>query len=258
MAQSLMQTAAALLPALRETRRKRAPWETVYSLCVRSSDDTELACEMVGGNPREAVVVAHPAVVGSRYRQVVALADELAREYSVLLFDFRGHGRSGGRCRLGFSGPALDLAAVVERARRLGFSKVGVAGFSMGAGAAFLAAAAGTDIDALVSIGCPPSFPEMAQWKDHPHLSRAAARLLGLRLDPTADEGPAPIDVATRLQQFPKLLVFGEWEVCPEEEIEGFAAAVTPPKELLRIEGAWHADLMGREALIRDWFERSM
>ena len=153
---SLIQNAAALLPALKEIRRRRSPEGIGYSVPVRSSDGVRLNCVMISGESRKAVVVAHPAVVGSRYAQVVSLADELSSSYSVFLFDFRGHGRSSGRCKPGFSGPTLDLEAVVTRARGLGFESIGVAGFSMGAGAAFLAAAGGLRIDALASIGCPP------------------------------------------------------------------------------------------------------
>lgn len=256
MQRNVIQTAAAMLPALREARRKRKPAGELYSVPVRSGDGVDLSCTMISKDPSRAIVVAHPAVVGSRYRQVVSLADELSRSYSVLSFDFRGHGRSGGRCRPGFSGPALDLAAVVERARSLGFRKVGVAGFSMGAGAAFLAAAAGSQIDALVSIGCPPVFPDMAAWKRHPALSRVAARALGLRLDPRDDGGPSPMDVANEVGSMPKLLFFGEWEVFGEEEINRFVAALPGPLESVRVEGAWHADLGGREPEVRRWFER--
>jgi len=255
---ALIQNAAALLPALKEARRRREPAGVVYSVPVRSPDGVRLNCRMIEGNPRKAVVVAHPAVVGSRYVQVVDLADELARSYSVFLFDFRGHGRSGGKCRLGFEGPSLDLAAVVARARAFGFEKVGVAGFSMGAGAAFLASAGGTRIDALVSIGCPPTFPEMATLRDHPFAARPVMRLFGLRLDPRRDEGPDPVDVAAGLGPFPKLMVFGEWEVAPQENIELFIEAVAPPRERMTVPGAWHTDLKGRQRVIREWFEHAL
>ena len=255
---SLKETAAALLPALREVAGHRRHDGFCYEVPVVASDGVRLDCRLLPGDPRRAVVVAHPAVVGSRYAQVVTLAEELARFFSVLLFDFRGHGRSRGRCAMGFSGPAMDLEAVVRRARGLGFEEVGVAGFSLGAAAAFLAAAAGTRIDALASIGCPPEFPDVAMWRDHPVASRAALRLLGLRADKSPDCGPSPADVAARLGSFPKLLVFGEWEVAPPEEIDRFTERVAPPKETLTVAGAWHADLKGREAEIREWFERSL
>jgi pimeloyl-ACP methyl ester carboxylesterase len=254
----MARTAAALLPALKEVRRRREPRGLRFDVPVLAADGVRIACTLVAGDPDRVVVVTHPAVVGSRYRQVVALADELSRSFSVMLFDFRGHGRSGGRCRLGFSGPALDLAAVVARARGLGFGRVWVAGLSLGAGAAFLAAAGGSRIDALASIGCPPSFPDVQLWRAHPVASRAALRLLGLRVDPGPDDGPSPIDVAPRLDPFPKLMVFGQWEVSPADEIDRFLARIASPSEVITIEGAWHADLRGREAEIHRWFERSM
>jgi len=108
------------------------------------------------------------------------------------------------------------------------------------------------------SIGCPPEFPDVAMWRDHPVASRAALRLLGLRAYNSPDCGPSPADVAARLGSFPKLLVFGEWEVAPPEEIDRFIERVAPPKETLTVAGAWHADLKGREAEIREWFERSL
>ena len=94
--ESVTRTAAALLPALKEVRRQREPRGLLFSVPVQASDGVSIDCTLIAGDPDKVVVVAHPAVVGSRYRQVVALADELSCSFSVLLFDFRGHGRSGG------------------------------------------------------------------------------------------------------------------------------------------------------------------
>jgi predicted alpha/beta-fold hydrolase len=253
---SFKETAAVLLPALREVRIRSRPEGYCYDVPVRSSDGLRLDCRLIPGDPRSAIVVAHPAVVGSRYVQVVALARELARSFSVFLFDFRGHGRSEGASPMGFSGPAKDLEAVAARARGLGFEKVGVAGFSLGAAAAFLAADSGTPIDALAAIGCPPEFPEIDIWREHPVASKALLRLLGMRVEARPDGGPSPVDVAYSLADFPKLLIFGEWEVAPPEQVSRFAALVARPKEVVTVEGAWHADLKGREAEVRRWFEQ--
>ena len=94
-------------------------------------------------------------------------------------------------------------------------------------------------------------------WRQHPVTSRAALRLLGLRVDARLDAGPSPIDVAPRLEAFPRLMVFGEWEVSPAGEIRRFIE-LARPDEVLTIEGAWHADLRGRESEIRDWLDRSL
>lgn len=254
----LTEAAAAILPALREVRRRAAPDRLEYSVPVRSADGIRLDCRLYAQDPACVIVIAHPAVVGSRYHQVVELAEELLGSFSVMLFDFRGHGKSEGRCALGFTGPASDLGAVLIRARGLGFKKVGIAGFSLGAAAAFVAASRGARIDALASIGCPPSFPDVALWREHPVVAKAALCALGMRVDPKPDTGPVPLDVAGGLGAFPKLLLFGEYEVCPTLEIEKFRRRVSGPVEAVTITGAWHADLHGREPKVREWFERTL
>ena len=248
---------ATLLPAFRELYGNRRPPRSVHSIFyTRSTDDIELYCTLLENDPLRAIIVTHPAVVGSYYRQVVDLAEELAGTFSVILFDFRGHGRSSGRCPLGFGKVSEDLEAVLDRTRMMGFEKVGVAGFSLGAAAAFLLAARGGHIDSLASIGCPPRFPDVGPRVDAP-LARAALRLLGMRVCPGGDSGPDPIDVAD-VTEFPKFLLFGEWEVAPPEDIKAFISRVPCPKRTLTVPGAWHADIEGREALIREWFEETL
>ena len=248
--------AASVLPAFREVRsNRRSPRGFVSEFFTRSFDGVELRCELIESDARRVVVVAHPAVVGSRYRQVIALANALSESFSVVIFDFRGHGRSGGRCPLGFNDVSRDLEAVVERSSAMGFEKIGIAGFSLGAAAAVLLLSRRPCAGAAALIGCPPEFPDISGAVRHPLLFRAFLRLLGMRVDTVPDGGENPADVAFRLQGIPKLLVFGESEVFPASEIERFAASFPPPCERITIEGAWHADLMGKEDDVKRWFE---
>jgi hypothetical protein len=254
-----MKTLAAVLPLLRDLKTSRRPPRVEHGVFhTASTDGVDLFCTLLGRNPEKAVVVAHPAVVGGYYVDVVALAEVLSGSFSVVLFDFRGHGRSTGRCPLGFLKVSEDLEAVVERVRGMGFKQIGVAGFSLGAAAAMLLASRDNHFNALVSIGCPPRMPEIPLVTRHRHLSAAGARVLGMRLEPISDTGPSPIDVAEHLPGFPKLLIFGEWEVVPQEEISEFTELVSGPKTVLTVPGAWHADLMGREGLVKHWFEENM
>lgn len=77
----------------------------------------------------------------------------LARGYSALLFDLRGHGESEGlRWGLG-KGESLDVAAAVElAAQKAGVprSRVAVVGESMGAGSAAMAIAKVPDVGPMV------------------------------------------------------------------------------------------------------------
>ena len=254
-----IKTLVAMVPFLRELKTSRRPPVVEHRVFYTpSTDRVELFCTLLERNPEKAVVVAHPAIVGGYYEQVVALAEELSRSFSVAIFDFRGHGRSTGRCPLGFAMVSEDLEAVVERVRGMGFERIGVAGFSLGAAAAMLLASRDVCFDALVSIGCPPRMPDIPLLEKHPRLVGAATRVLGMRLDPISDNGPCPIDVAERLPGIPKLLIFGEQEVVPQEEISEFIELVSEPKSVLTVPGAWHADLMGREGLVREWLEENL
>lgn len=244
------------LPAFRALRDTRRPPSGVReTFRVQSTGGVDLFCSLAGENPGACVVVAHSAIGGSFHPQVRVLAGELAASFSVLTFDFRGHGKSTGRCRIGFQGPSEDLEAVAAKARGMGFSRLGLAGFSMGAAAGFLLEARSPSFDAFVSIGCPPSMPDLVPGPGRKALTRAALRVLGMRAEFMADGGPSPADVAPHLPAIPKLLVFGEWETSPAEEVDAFAASVTPPSEKVVIPGAWHADLAGREPMVRDWLE---
>ncbi|MCR4406932.1 MAG: alpha/beta fold hydrolase [Anaerolineae bacterium] len=73
--------------------------------------------------------------------------------YNVLMFDFRGHGRSDGqRVSMGFL-ERLDLLGAVDYLRGRGIERVGVLGFSMGGVVAMSTAPHCEAIAAVVSDG---------------------------------------------------------------------------------------------------------
>jgi len=254
-----MMLAAALVPVAAKIRAgRRQPRVSRGVFYTRSDNGVELHCTLLGDNPREAVVVAHPAIVGGYSHQVLSLAEEVAKSFSVAVFDFRGHGRSSGACPLGFGAASRDLEAVTRRLESMRFERIGVAGFSLGAGAAFLAATRCVDFRALVAIGCPPSFPSPQQFGLSDTAARVGLRLMGLRTDSAPDDGPGPAEIAGLLPPIPKLLFFGEYETSPREEIGAFIESIPDPKEVHTVAGAWHADLDGREHFVRGWLEEHL
>ncbi|MBM4466520.1 MAG: alpha/beta hydrolase [Chloroflexi bacterium] len=75
------------------------------------------------------------------------------RGYNVLMFDFRGHGRSEGqRVSMGYH-ERLDLLGAVDYLKRRGIDRVGVLGFSMGGAVAISTAPQSEAIRAVVSDG---------------------------------------------------------------------------------------------------------
>jgi dipeptidyl aminopeptidase/acylaminoacyl peptidase len=75
------------------------------------------------------------------------------RGYNVLMFDFRGHGRSEGQhVSMGYY-ERQDLLAAVDYLERRGIDRVGVLGFSMGGAVAMATAPHSEAIRAVVSDG---------------------------------------------------------------------------------------------------------
>ncbi len=119
-----------------------------------SADGTELAGALFGEGEGAGVVLAH--MNGSNVCPWVGLAGELsARGYTVLAFDFRGHGSSGGSA--GGEHLVEDVGAAVSELEEGGAESVAGVGASMGGTAALVAAADGL-LDAVVAISAPTDF----------------------------------------------------------------------------------------------------
>jgi pimeloyl-ACP methyl ester carboxylesterase len=102
------------------------------------------------------VVVAHGLTGSWRRPGIRRAAAALARVGGVVSFDFRGHGRSGGRSTVGDL-EVLDLAAAVAWARELGYRRIATVGFSMGAAVALRYAAGCAPVAAGPGADLPPA-----------------------------------------------------------------------------------------------------
>lgn len=129
-----------------------------------SADGIDLAGWLLEGEPgRPPLVLCHD--LGTSKDSLLSLAISLnVQGYTVLLFDFRGHGRSGGTSStLGLAEKRDVLGALDFLARRRGSepARVGVYAVGMGAHAAVLAAADRPTLRVLVLDGLYPdaSFP---------------------------------------------------------------------------------------------------
>ena len=101
-------------------------------MTVRAGDGTALHAEVFGPDDGYPIVLAHGITCALRvWAHQIA---ELSRDYRVIAYDHRGHGRSGvptRRANYGLNFLAADLDAVLEATLRPGERAV-VAGHSMG------------------------------------------------------------------------------------------------------------------------------
>jgi pimeloyl-ACP methyl ester carboxylesterase len=122
-------------------------------LSIETEDGLQLRASSYGSGPT-AVILAH--MRGSDRQSWSDTARELASggDYTVLTFDFRGHGDSDDGDLADID---KDMRAAIQFMRADGFDKIFVIGASMG-GTAALAVAAEEDMAGVVAISAPAEF----------------------------------------------------------------------------------------------------
>jgi dipeptidyl aminopeptidase/acylaminoacyl peptidase len=171
------------------------------------------------------------------------------RGFHVLLLDFRGCGRSGGRyTTIGFAEP-LDVRGALNWLHgRLGDEvRIGLLGISMGGSVALTAAAECPEVCAVVADSAFATlegavahrmaglhFPVLQLYR----LSmRTAERLCGGRV-----AAVRPVDAARRLADRPVLLIHSTVDdVVPYDHARDLDAALAGPHELWTLDGVEHA-----------------
>ena len=103
---------------LKRKSRRFAPADALppsRSMAVRAGDGTRLHAEIFGPEDGYPIVLAHG--ITCAIRVWACQIHELARDYRVIAYDHRGHGRSGvpsRRANYGLNFLAADLDAVLE------------------------------------------------------------------------------------------------------------------------------------------------
>ena len=115
------------------------PFAPHFPVLLRTEDGVRIDAahtDPTGPSGRDVgIVVAHGFTGSWRERTARRIAHVLSRYGGVVAFDFRGHGRSGGESTVG-DREILDVDAAVRHARVIGYRKIAVVGFSMGAAVA--------------------------------------------------------------------------------------------------------------------------
>jgi pimeloyl-ACP methyl ester carboxylesterase len=207
-----------------------------------------------------AFVVAHGFTLSWQRPQVWRIASQLARAGGVVAFDFRGHGRSGGLSTLGDL-EVKDLDVAVAWARELGYRRIAVVGFSMGASVVVRYAGLTGGVDAVVSVSGPGRwYYRDSQRMRQVHLAvehrvgrLVTRRLLNTRIS-AAGWKPVPVppaEAARLIAPVPLLIVHGDHDrYFPPEHAHQLFEAAREPKELWLIPGMGHAESATSDDLV--------
>jgi pimeloyl-ACP methyl ester carboxylesterase len=207
------------------------------------------------------VIVAHGALQSMNQPGIARLARVLQERFDVILFDFRGHGRSGGASDLNFLHAAEDLRRMIAYARQQGYRRIGLWGYSMGAAAALLAAAQGETVEAIVCICCPvkPSLRNTRSFAISTRPWGWLVRLMRTRLAPRLYWGEWPIEYVDKVAPAPLLIVHhGLDTLVPREDSETLFALARAPKDFLYLPWALHGQVMAAAMPALAWLEAKM
>jgi pimeloyl-ACP methyl ester carboxylesterase len=203
--------------------------------------------------PGDLVIIVAHGFTGSWQRPSVwRVASRLRQAAGVITFDFRGHGRSGGLSTVG-DYEIWDLDAAVAWARELGYQRIALVGFSMGASVVLRHAGLLGGADAVVSVSGPGRWyyrgtPRM-RWV-HRAIHRRAGRYAARRWLQTriASGGwdPVPVppaEAAAKIAPVPLLIVHGDKDLYfPLDHARQLYQAAREPKELWVLPGMGHAE----------------
>jgi pimeloyl-ACP methyl ester carboxylesterase len=225
-----------------------------------TEDGVPIDAAHLPGDPGLAIVLAHGFTLNWQRPAVWRIARRLSKYGGVVIFDFRGHGRSGGLSTLG-DREIKDVAVAVGYARELGYQRVAIVGFSMGASIVLRYAGLIGGVDAVVSISGPGRWyyrGTKAMRRVHWAVERRVGRLYaGKVLNTRISSGrwdPVPVppaDAAAKIAPVPLLIVHGDQDgFFPVEHATQLYEAANEPKELWIVPGFGHAESAADAALL--------
>ena len=248
------------MPILPQNGGMTLPVPKAHTLVTE--DGVPIDAAHLPGDQRLAIVLAHGFTLNWQRPSVWRVARQLSKHGGVVTFDFRGHGRSGGLSTLG-DREIWDVGVAVAYARELGYQRIAVVGFSMGASIVLRYAGLIGGIDAVVSVSGPGRWyyrGTKSMRRVHWAVERRVGRILTRKLLNTRissgrwDPVPVPpADAAAQIAPVPLLIVHGDQDgYFPIEHATQLYEAANEPKELWIVPGFGHAEsAAGAELLDR-------
>jgi pimeloyl-ACP methyl ester carboxylesterase len=172
--------------------------------------------------------------------------------FNVLMFDFRAHGRSGGRVTSLGAMETRDVRAAVNFTRGKGCDRIGLLGFSMGGRAAIMAAPSTPEVKAILVDGTPPRLvtavtqnlclrkvPLPISWLTTRLMLLGASLLTGSNLF-----SHDPLFAASRIAGIPLLFFHGEKDrYAPANQVCEMVERAGPHAGLWLVPEAKHRDI---------------
>lgn len=236
-----------------------------------TADNHKIAVGHLKTGHAEAVVLAHGFYNNKDAYLFRKMAEDFSRDFDVISFDFRGHGKSSGL----FSFTSLeseDLRAVVAYAKERSYRSIGVIGFSLGAAVAIIEGSRNSGIQSFISVSSPYDF-----WKiDYRFWEKEMLEDLKLNLG-AKGKGKGfrpgnpfltkvrPMDAVAKIAPRPILFIHGrqDWLIHPMHSAKLYRKA-KQPKKIVLVDDAGHAEKIYDAhpgefvKMCSDWFTQTL
>lgn len=183
---------------------------------VKTEDNIDIALNLYNSAHNSVVIICPGWFMTKDSKAFSLLAKELSQKHDVICMDFRGHGRSSGFYT--FTSKELsDLDAVVKFATNK-YSKVYLAGFSLGGALVILYGALKNNADKIIAVSAPSDFNRIENKMWHPNAwiptfkKFELERWLSIRPSVILQKKIKPVDVVEKID-VPTLFVAGRHDV---------------------------------------------
>lgn len=216
---------------------------------VMTEDGKRIAFYHINRGFSKVIIIAHGFYTNKDTALFKSMADAFSKEYDVIVFDFRGHGKSSDV----FTWTALeqkDLRAITAYAKENNYSKIGVIGFSLGAAIALIEASSHQNIDSVIAVSAPADlgsinyhFWEKEMWQDLKLNLGSNGQGNDVQPGSPALQKNPPGDIVDKISPTPVMFLHGEkdWLVKLNHSQFLFEKA-KEPKVLTIMEDGGHAE----------------
>jgi len=186
----------------------------VQEVKTTTIDNVNIACNYSNIGSDEVVIIAPGWCMTKDSDVFKKIGDIFSKDYDVITFDFRGHGKSGGFYTFSAK-EILDLDAILRFVEDKNYKKIHLVGFSLGAAVVLIDAAKYKNISKVIAVSAPAEFGkiENKMWKKAAWFETLKKfeldRFLSLRMSVIPFRKTKPIDVVNKIT-VPTLFVAGE------------------------------------------------
>lgn len=180
---------------------------------LTTEDNVKIALNHYQNNRDEVVIIAHGWFMTKDSKAFLKISEELYKHFDVITLDFRGHGKSSGFYTF-TSKEILDLKSVVDYAKKQ-YSKIYLAGFSLGGAQVLIHSAEYNDVDKIIAVSAPCDFDKIENqiWKKEAFIPTfkkfELKRWLSVRPCVIIRDKIKPIDIVDKIT-VPTLFVAGK------------------------------------------------